>query len=382
MSRLINCATVTTALLGAAHAYAQEIDGGSRVALFGQIDAGVTYASNVGGTRSIQFADGVVPNLWGLTGQEDLGDGVISVFRLSSQFNVGSGTLLTPNTLFSREAWVGLRSARYGSLTMGNQYDFMVEALPGEHNEPAIGNGLYAFPSGPFGKIAYLGGKFIGLPGNPPIPGLGSMGWDRTKGASELNNSIKYMSPRIDGIRFGGMYSFGGVAGRFGSNGAQSFGLSYDNGTFGVSAAYLSMRPQAWSDATLRWWGAGAHYQFDRTMTLVGDVTSIHNSANNGNIIQGSLGATYLFAPDWSVSGEYTYMKGNAYLDNNHANQFTATLTYPFSKRTAVYAEVVYQLTNATAPQDPLNGGANITLMVPSSTPRQGVAHVGMRTMF
>lgn len=381
MNKLINCGVAAAALCGATQTYAQAIGGGNSVTLFGQIDAGLTYASNVGGNHNVQFADGVVPNLWGLNGQEDLGGGLVTVFKLTSQFNVGTGTLLTPNTLFSREAWVGLSSAQHGSLTFGNQYDFMVDELPGEHNEPAIGNGLYAFPTGPFGKIAYRNGNYVGLPGNPPVPGFGSFGWDRTKGASEVNNSVKYVSPNIDGFKVGGMYAFGGVAGQFGSNSTLSFGGSYNRGPFGVGAAYLSMRPETWSDATLRWWGVGAHYQFEE-LSLVADVTSLHNSGNGGTIIQGSAGFTYLFVPSWSVSGEYIYMKGNAYLDDNHANQLTVTLTHLLSTRTAIYAQVHYQLTNATAPEDPLNGGANITLIGPSSTSHQFVAHVGVRTMF
>ena len=75
-------------------------------------------------------------------------------------------------------------------------------------------------------------------------------------------------------------------------------------------------------------------------------------------------------------------MMGNAYLDDNHANQLTVTLTHLLSTRTAIYAQVHCQLTNATAADDPLNGGANITLIGPSSTSRQCVAHVGVRILF
>ncbi|WP_175852714.1 porin [Burkholderia anthina] len=54
-----------------AGAYAQ-----SSVALYGLIDAGVTYVSNQSGNRLYQFADGInFGNRFGLLGSEDLGGG-------------------------------------------------------------------------------------------------------------------------------------------------------------------------------------------------------------------------------------------------------------------------------------------------------------------
>ncbi|WP_025496296.1 porin [Paraburkholderia fungorum] len=382
MKLFVKSGVIATAMLGASTVWAQ-----SSVTLFGLIDGGITYASNVGGASRTSFGDGIfAPNLWGLMGQEDLGGGLKAVFRLVNQFNLGTGSMLVANTLFSREAWVGISSAQYGKLTFGSQYDFMVDSLNTAQNTPFVGSGgLYVFPAGPFAALGLVKGTYAGFPGSagivpgvaaPPTAGLQDFNWDRTAGGNAVPNSVKYVTPEIGGFKAGAMYSFGGEAGAFGAGSALSVGANYDHGPFGIGAAYLSMKPTVYNSMPVRWWGVGAHYQFG-PITWVGNATGVHNSINGASVYQGSIGATYPITPSFILGGAYTYMKGNAYLSNNHANQFALALSHPLSKRTVIYAQAAYQMTNANAPETP-SGGATFTGIGQSSTDSQFIARVGL----
>ncbi|EGC99278.1 porin, partial [Burkholderia sp. TJI49] len=87
--------------------------------LWGQVDSGITYISNKRGGASWGTASGIgSPTRWGLRGNEDLGGGYRAVFALESGFNVNTGALIKTNTLFDRQAYVGL-DGPLGTLTLG-----------------------------------------------------------------------------------------------------------------------------------------------------------------------------------------------------------------------------------------------------------------------
>jgi predicted porin len=340
----------------------------SSVTLSGLIDAGVSYVSNEGGHGNLKFDDGiVVPNLLEFSGREDLGGGTAAIFKLSDQFTLGTGSILAGDSLFSRTAMVGLDSSTAGRLTLGNQYDFMTDSLVfGNDDAAAYASGLYDFRNGPFSKLA--------LPDNP----TGAFNWDRMAGDT-VENSVKYVSPTYGGFSAGAMYGFGGAAGSIGANNASSLGLNYNRGLFGLNAAYTNVKYDvAGEQDSVRNWGAGAHYKFNQVLATA-LFTTVHNSANGGGIWQGELGASYQFAATWALSGVYMYMKGNAEVDNDHAHQLTAMLSYDLSKRSFVYIDGVYQRANhgtnalIDGVLDESGGSSNAT---------QLIARVGFQTRF
>ncbi|CAM2189078.1 Porin [Paraburkholderia sacchari] len=342
----------------------------SNVTLYGLIDGGISYVSNQGGHSVTKFDDGIyTPNLFGITGAEDLGGGTKVIFKLENQFQLGTGAMLQQG-LFGRNAWVGIDDARFGKLTLGNVYDFMYTSLTEAGNTPAVfSGGLYNFAAGPFQKL--------NIPQNP----TGWFDWSRTSGIP-ASNSIKYQSPVFAGLSAGALYSPGGVAGSFGSNSAMSFGLNYVAGPFGLGAAYTQKKYPGSANGSPQipvWnWGVGAHYVFGSVYTAA-DFVTVHNSYTGAAAYAGQVAASWQITPGWSFGANYMYMKGNDVLDNNHANQIGATLNYSLSKRTMVYAEGVYQRANSGA-HAAING-----IMDPagsSSSASQAIARVGLRTTF
>jgi predicted porin len=97
----------------------------SSVTLYGTVDAGLVYTNNqqttladgsTNGHANYQLAGGnLVPSRWGLMGTEDIGGGTTVNFTLENSFLIGNGAMLQSNTLFNRNAWVGLNNSSYGA---------------------------------------------------------------------------------------------------------------------------------------------------------------------------------------------------------------------------------------------------------------------------
>ncbi|MFT0171462.1 porin [Paraburkholderia mimosarum] len=350
-------------------AYAQ-----TSVSMWGLLDNGVSYISNQGGHSNWKLDDGIaVPNLWGFRGSEALGGGTRAVFQLISQFTMqGNLISLASNGsssgtgLFARNAWIGLEDDKYGKLTLGRQYDFMVDTLFTDvgSDMAMYGGGFYAFRDGPFAKL--------GIPDSPPNE---AYDFDRMDGDTPLNNAVKYTSISLGGFKFGGMYAFGGTAGDFRQNSADSFGASFTHGAFAIGAAYTDVRYASMLGNSIRNYGVGLKYA-PGAAVFTALFTNTKNTMNGANVNAVEVGTSYLFTPAVSASIAYTYMWGNAVVDRNHANQWVAVAKYSLSKRTSVYAESVYQLTNSGA-----NASINGTFG-PSSSRSQFIGRVGLQTMF
>ncbi|CAG4913704.1 porin [Paraburkholderia gardini] len=359
----LNVILVVAGLAVAVNAQAQ-----SSVTLFGLIDAGVSYVSNEGGKGSLKFDDGIyTPNFFGIRGTEDIGGGTSVIFKLVDQFDVGTGSIISGQTFFGQEAYVGLQNDRFGSIRLGEQYDFMSEALLFTGTDGTLyGGGFYNFRNGPFDNLQ--------IPNNP----TGAMSWDRLNGVP-IDNSVKYTSPVFGGFTFGAMYGFGNVAGSISNNNAYSFGLTYRSSSLSGGAAYTSQRytgiETGGPQVRIANWGVGLRYSFS-TLAVNGLVTTVKNEFTGAAAYVGQIGLTWQPSPFWSFTTDYMYMKGNEQLNNNHAHQLTAALTYQLSKRTGVYAEAVYQRANSGA-QAQING-----VFVPSGSPSQAIGRVGIKTMF
>lgn len=347
----------------------------SGVTISGMIDAGVTYVNNQHGGSKTFFDSGIfAPNMLTFRGTEDLGDGNRAIFELTNQFDLGSGaTVPASGDLFNRTAYVGLSNNRLGTVTFGNQYDFMFETLTlGLFDDAFLAGGIYDFRQGPFAAL--------GIPNNP----TGSFDFDRMGGAARVANSVRYKSPDISGFQFGALYGFGNVAGDFSANSTTSFGLNYANGPLGLGAAYVNVKyPALYQgvNGSIRNFGVGAHYRFGNVLAML-LYTNTANTASGAKINAYKGGAQWDISGPWSAGLGYTFMQGNGALDNNRAHQVSGVVQYHLSKRTFLYAEAIYQRASGDGPvtQAWING-----LNAPgsaSSSGNQVLARIGMSTRF
>ncbi|MBN3785922.1 porin [Burkholderia sp. Ac-20353] len=346
----------------------------SSVTLSGMIDAGVTYVNNQHGGATTLFDSGVfAPNLLTFKGTEDLGGGNKALFELTSQFDLGNGsTIPGAGQIFNRTSLVGLSNDRYGTLTFGNQYDFMFETLTlGRFDGAFLFGGIYDFRQGPFAAL--------GVPNNP----TGSFDFDRMAGATRVPNSVKYRSPAIAGFTVGALYGFGGVPGAFSANATTSFGLNYENGPLGLGAAYVDVKyPQLGNGHEgIRNYGFGAHYQFPSVLAML-LYTNTKNTATGAKIDVYKASALWTISGPWSAGLDYAYMHGNAALDGNRAHQATAAVQYRFSKRTFAYVEAIYQ--RASGDNAVTQAWINALLQpgAAASNRSQTLARIGLSTRF
>lgn len=203
--------TLSLALLaatGAAHAQ-------SSVTLYGVIDTSLTYVHNADGNKNLwalgnSSGGDLSGTRWGLKGQEDLGGGLAAIFQLENGFDPSNGQLNQGHREFGRQAFVGLQSNQWGTLTLGRQYDPVVDQVQGITADN------------------YLGSVFATA---------GDV--DNYDNSSRTDKAIKYTSVNYAGFQFEGMYAFGGIAGQTGSGQTWSLAASYNNGPLGVAAGYF-----------------------------------------------------------------------------------------------------------------------------------------------
>jgi len=340
----------------------------SSVTIYGLLDEGFTYVTNEGGSHGAALQDSIqYPSVFGLKGAEDLGGGTKAIFNLTSQFSVNTGALIIPSDEFNRTAMVGLSSSSYGTVTLGNQYSFMMDSLFfGGFDAAYTYGGLYNLRQGPFAKL--------GVPQNP----TGQFEFDMVGAPASVPNSIKYVTPDFNGFTAGAMYGFGGVAGSFGEDRTMSYTVNYRHGDFAASAAYLDTRYAALDAGldSIRNYGAGLKYKFyGVNYNLL--FTDTRNTLTNAEIRVIQVGANRRFATAWLIGANYQYMKGNAQLANNKASQFTAAVQYWLSKRTDIYVEGVFQQAGGDGP-----AFAWINGLTPSSSSRQTAMRIGLATQF
>ncbi|CAB3780369.1 porin [Pararobbsia alpina] len=353
MKRL-SLSTLSLSLLaatGAAHAQ-------SSVTLYGVIDTSLSFIHNTqgagqgsttGGTRNLWvLGNNSFGNLsgsrFGMKGNEDLGGGLSAIFTLEGGFNPSTGQSGQGSTLFGRQAFVGLSSNTAGTLTLGRQYDPLVDLVQ------------------PLTEDNYFGSAFATV---------GDI--DNYDNSSRTNNAIKYLSPTIAGFQFEGMYALGGVAGTTGSNQSWAAALAYNNGPIGIAAGYwfsdnantLGAPRTGWTSTSSNTFDgapnlgyvtakslgvarvAGQYVAGPFTMGLAysnaqykPDAASLYGSTEKYNTGQGWL--NYQATSALLAGVGYSYTKSSGDTDATY-HQVSVGADYSLSKRTDIYVTAAYQ---------------------------------------
>ncbi|CAE6718495.1 porin [Paraburkholderia nemoris] len=345
----------------------------SSVTLYGIIDAGITYFSNVNGHSNFVANDGSIQsNRWGLRGVEDIGGGTRVVFVLENGFNLYSGTMVQSGVLFSRQAWLGIENSTYGRFTLGKQYDFFWDNL----TQFAMGQ---------------VAGQYSWHPGD----------FDHLAGTLHINNAIKYTSPNYLGLQAGALYAFPSQSVSAGTGRVIAFGLRYSNGPLNLGAAYtdthdlgLNGPSQAGTTffpdlpatpvlaSSVSSFGVGGSYRFGRSLTrLLFTDTHFRIGHDNGSMPTYEVNEVFQLTPATTLMGGYWYSK----LGSQKWQNGTLLLDYALSKRTDVYTSATYLRASGGAAPVFLGGGAAPVFAngVYVGTGQSSTAvRVGLRTLF
>lgn len=344
----------------------------SRVTLYGLVDTGLVYTSNTGGKSAWQLANGNEQGpRWGLQGNEDLGGGLKAVFRLENGFNITNGMTGVGGREFGRQAYVGLQSSDFGTITMGRQYTAIQDFI-----EPlSIALVLTQFATHPYDN-------------------------DNLNNSYRADNSVKYTTQNIAGFQAEALYGFSNST-NFANNRTYSFGAMYANGPFNLGTGYARLQnpgvpggaivanpsvtgtlsnPNAITSQRVDQWSLAGTYIFGSTtigLLYTGSLYTNPNMKSVGSMHFQNYEASlrYQATPALILAFGETY---TTLLQSGTSGHFLQTNTgarYFLSKSTDLYVNAIYQHTSKNLHADISNCGA-------SNSTSQIVVVTGIRHKF
>lgn len=318
----------------------------AQVSLYGSVSTGVLYqnqASLSGGTENQESKDSFTmesgfwgDSIWGITGEEDLGNGWTVGFTLENEFGSDTGEMASEGTIFDSQAYL------------------------------RIGNDKVNFAFGNIGGLASAGGDFDLLCAFDPMEafvGVAGLGAFASKDFASGNMAVVEVTP-MEGFKV----SLMGNTGDDDSNAKWSdrdhyygLGVSYENGPLALAAIAEMRKYDRLAD-----WGANADNDDSWTFTVAAAYdfevirpSFVYQHASKtrefaaGDISDAAynfdsfmLGAT---APlgQGTLRASVQYVKGEN--DAVSDEEGSATIlglayTYDMSKRTTLYGAAFYSV--------------------------------------
>lgn len=356
--------------------------------IYGVVDLGLTYVSNIGGQHVFRGDSiGVQGSRLGFRGSKGITPELDAIYLLEAGYNPENGTLGQGGRLFGRQVFGGLRHTRYGSLQFGRQYDSLVDYV-----QPVTSNGT-------------VGGVFFSHPYDN----------DNTDNTLRFNNVLKYLSPRYGAVGFSLSHGFSNKPGATNNNSMTSFGAGYkandltagigylqvNNG--GLNAAAANATGTAASDQIFassrrqKVAGSGASYVIAKTVKLGAvytraDYQGVNEATTSGvsykfDNVEANL--SYYLTPQLTLSAAYAHTKGHVSgkgprFTSPTWDQLSVIADYQMEKGLYVYAEGICMNASGSPFIVAADGGpaAQIQIVGASTTHRQALARVGFRFNF
>jgi len=310
-------------------AYAQE---SGAVQIYGVLDAGVVAERGCrNGCPGAKLSPGVESgSRIGVSGRERLGGETAAVFTLEAGIENDTGRS-EEGRLFGRQAFVGL-DGQWGMLTLGRQYNLQYEAL--------------ADVADPF--HAGLAGAATNL-----------MGYTTKR----YDNSVKFQSPLMRGLRAAAIYSFGESAFSTSRNRAYGASIGFAGDVLKIRIAHQRKRNPIEAEGTTQPVDLSSRNSLIAANLNLGPATVYTAFGMNrgvgsspwdpsnpiGALVQPSFSprTNDLLAGIAVTRGNATYMVSYIHKDdrtqaNLDADQVALGLTYAMSKRSAIYAALAH----------------------------------------
>lgn len=322
----------------------------AQVSLYGSVSTGLLYSSSASLSGGVDAQGNALDNqqsvdsfsmesgfwgdsIWGITGEEDLGNGWTVGFTLENEFGSDTGALATDGKIFDSQAYL------------------------------RIGNDKVNFAFGNIGGLASAGGDFDLICGFDPMEafvGVAGLGAFASKDFASDNMAVVEVTP-MEGLKV----SLMGNTGDDDSNAKWSdrdhyygLGVSYENGPLAL-AAIAEMRKYDraadWADNDDSWtFTVAAAYDFE----VVRPSFVYQHASKTREFAAGEIsGAAYNFdsfmlgatAPlgQGTLRASVQYVKGeNDAVSDEEGNATILGLayTYDMSKRTTLYGAAFYSV--------------------------------------
>jgi predicted porin len=319
-------AMIFSALLFPAAGWAQ-----GSVTLYGTLDAGFLYTNKSpdvttgqNGGKQVEFVNsGMEPSVFGLEGQEDLGGGMKTKFKLESGISVANGGVDNTNgNFFGRQAWVSVLG-NFGEVKAGLQFSPFILAL---------------FDSDPRSFSQF--GSAVTVYANNTFTG------------TFTSNAISYTSPKIAGLTASLLYSLGGVAGDFHAGRQYSGSLKYEYGGVMVNAAIIdesnssdALANSSFFTMPLEGRTVGVAYRF-ASVNVKASFTNykapemlVDGVTSGGDANVWNVGFDYFATPEFDINSGIWIVR-DPHNSNNHSVTWALGTTYSISKTTSLYAQV------------------------------------------
>jgi len=296
------------------------------ISLYGIADAGLVRETGgaAGSVTKISSGIGSVSRL-GIRGSEDLGNGWSANFLLEMGTKIDTGEIDSAGSIFNRQAFVGVKSAKLGALTLGRQY------TPYYITVSSVAD--------PFGA---------GYAGN--IKNLFPTGGTNTR----TSNTVLYVSPVVNGISAEVAWSAGEQASSASAGRQYGGALAFSRGALNVRLAYNNHNND--TDGTKRENGTNtvlaANYDFKAAKVYAAfgrdkgpNSAPLPNSSNPYGGVKPTAstdGAEYLVGVA-VPAGTGTFLASYIRKDdrsalNQDASQVGVGYLHPLSRRTSLYA--------------------------------------------